>query len=320
MGTVTVVAGEDYDFATVNIAATSSITAVAAVTKSAGSTITITSSVVTAAGLTQPAIVVSIGSLSLSTLGNQIHDVAGDPYRLQSGDYTWDAVGAGGDWDNWPDNVWGNFDGVHVPITLRTATTGGFTASGLPSIIITSAIEAVTPSLTLSTDVNITTTSSVSVLGGFLLSAQPSVDSTLSVAVTGGLLIGGASTLNIQSSVSALGQLTLPGNISIPLQTGFTVQGNHIFTVPATIHLQSQLLTMAAGTLSGIATIGLGTVVVSIGSRQVFDRYRAHLVDSESRAIAVIPDSRIYIVDSQTRTYKISVPPLLGTGNIRINI
>lgn len=320
LGSVTVVTGEDYDFATVTINSSSQVTLTANSISDPGATVEIVSAVITDPYATFSGAVISAGTLGIDVRGNQIHDVIRDPYQLESGEtYSWDSVGNNHDWDDWPQSIWGNVTGVHIPVRSQTQWQGGYDASGIINIGATSTVEAVTPSLYKGGNSTIESTSIVTPYGGFLIDADSTIDIDSTVSARSGLLFDVGATVDNQSSVSAIPTLTLSTTVAISGQTQLTGSGNFIFQVPALVEAELGISAFANGTMSAIGNITLGTVVLTVGRITAFDYYRAHLVDSETRTIMVLEDSRTHRVPSQTRIYRIPLPIKIGLKNRRIN-
>ena len=264
-----------------------------------------------------------------------VKDAGTDPYAIEDGwAYTWDNVGIYGDWDNWPDTVWGEFTGPHIPITSSTTFQGGLQLQGSVDIASTSGVTASANIVTNNTS-NIVSASTVSVSGGRRRDTASTIANTSSLTVDEGLLRDNSITINATSGV------TLDGfanpEITISSTSGVTIDGNVVFgsaviNIPST----SSVSATPALKITGQVNITLASAVVIRGSNYLIDPYRTAVVDSETRTIRVLSDdtrtvaidsetrgirvlqeTRKTPLDSETRQYRLALPPIVN--NVRIN-
>ena len=311
----------DADIAVVNITSTSSSTAKAEIAPSV--TIPVETSIVATAGGVVVSRVRRLSIVSASTL----------PYGLEDGyDYTWDNVGLYADWDNWPDNVWGEFSGLHIPITSGSDFGGGLQITGDITIQSTSAVSADANKLRNNT-IQIDATTLVDVAGGRIRDTQSTIDATSAFSVGRGRLRNNTIDITATSAVSLEGfanpETTIASTSSLNVDAGVVYTG--LIDLPITSTVE------AGGSLKivGQVNITLATVVVNVGTVRDVDPYRTASIDSETRTIRVLDDdlrtvavdcetrgimvleeTRKTPLDSETRQYRLALPPLVGTTRI----
>jgi len=260
-------------------------------------------------------------------------------YGLEDGTaYTWDNVGSTGDWDNWPDNVWGDFSGLHIPITTRSTITGGRVKTGNVTISLGTVTVNVGTRQRPGTATIAIASSTATAAGTQIRGRTSTIANTTTTSTTSTRQRTNDSTLAIATTVTPADNRTRNSASTITTTTTTAFTGNVVFTSDTTVQASSILATTGRARLAGVSTINLATVNITTGTVYQPDPYRTHRVesstrtirvsniddrtvamDSETRTIMVLSDdNRTYATTSETRQYKLPVPPLVARRQ-RIN-
>jgi hypothetical protein len=123
---------------------------------------------------------------------------------------------------------------------------------------------------------------------------------------------------------------------TITTTSGVDVDANVEFTGIGDVDITSSVEANGSLRISGQVNISLATVVVNVGTVRLVDPYRTSTVASETRTIRVLDDDARSVVvdcetrgirvlqetrktplDSETRQYRLALPPIVN--NVRIN-
>jgi len=279
------------------------------------------------------------GSASITVSGTILLDAGQLAYALEDGtDYTWaNTVPANSyTWDTWPDNVWGEFSGLHIPVVSSTTTNAGIRYDQ-PINITLATVNVIAGTRTRSGESTIGITASVSSSAD----RQRGGSASATIATTGSATPtrqrSGDSTLDVTTSVTATSTRQRSATVTADITTSLTTQGNVVYTTPVSSTITTSVAVTGNAVLDGAITITLGTVNTTVGRIFRPDPYRTGDIISETRTIPVLDDdnrqrvalsetrtivvldddNRKYTLESETRQYKLPIPPLVN--KIRTN-
>lgn len=276
-----------------------------------------------------PSLIKSSGSVVSSTTA--VVTIGGERIQPDFVNYTWDQCGSGKfDWDNWfIGNTWekrgfiirgtASVSAVGAPKKIGVIDVFSLSDVSSSSSIIKNGITSsnffstteLSPGVIRDFAGAISSTASISTLGGLALEGTATINVTSVTSQAGVNIIRGLATVNNLVEVDASGVITVRPSITVPVETVITSEGFKL--------------------VDGLAEINLGAVVVTVGSSTpiadpfrtasvqsetrgfvVNQETRTGVIQSESRIIIIPKETRTFTVQSETRTFKVPVPPFVS--------
>ena len=203
------------------------------------------------------------------------------PRTIFGGSVEWDTPPT---WATWTNNEWNG--GIDSNIAFTSSSSGTVQKNGNSSA-------------------NIVFTTSAE--GGFLLNGTATSDLTLTSSASGDISKFGTATSNLTITATAIGDdfdfasatanIAFSGSATADLFVGGTATPSLTFSATGSAILVIRSVN-ADGNITLSATAEAG-VVPGADPRRIF------VVDSETRAFLILPDSRVTVVPSETRIQKI---------------
>ena len=271
------------------------------------------------------------GSGSVVSSTTAVVTIGGERIQPDLINYTWDQCGSGKfDWDNWfIGNTWEK-RGFIIRGTASVSAVGAPKKLGEINVFSLSDVSS-SSSITRNAITSSNFFSTTELSPGVIRDFAGAISSTASISTLGGLALEGTATVNVTSITSQAGVNIIRGLATV--NNLVEVDASGVITVRPTITVPVETVVASNGfkLVDGIAEIDLGAVVVTVGSSTpiadpfrtatvqsetrgfvVNQETRSNIVQSESRVIIVPKETRTFTVQSETRTFKVPVPPFVS--------